>query len=156
MKQPKNKKITVQTGSAKMQCSLVWNQSFSRNRAENFSEAQKFIDKSCIQLSKKYTPARNLFLSERAPFIGTKIGSGHICYKAPYARYQYYGVLMVSSVTGSAYARHGESKVITGKPLQYDKDKHQDAQRLWFEVMKTNYKAEILQGAAQKAGGKAK
>lgn len=80
--------------------------------------------------------------------LGTKIGSGRIYYNSPYARYQYYGKLMVSSVTGSAYAKSGESKVLTDKDLKYNTSRHPLAQRLWFEAMKSDKKEQILRGAA--------
>ena len=78
---------------------------------------------------------------------GTVIGSGEIKYNSPYARYQYYGKLMVSSITGSSYARKGESKVITDKDLHYNKSKHPRAGKLWFERMKADRKEQILKGA---------
>lgn len=75
-------------------------------------------------------------------------------YLAPYARYQYYGKLMVSSVTGSSYARHGEKKVLTDIDLVYSKEPL--AGKLWFERMKADKKQQILRGAAAMMGGKAK
>lgn len=101
----------------------------------------------------RYTPARNLILSKSA-VLGTKIGSGKIVYNSPYARYQYYGKLMVSSITGSARAKRGEKKILTNKDLQYSTSRHPQAQRLWFEVMKKQHGAAILRGAARIAGGK--
>lgn len=85
-----------------------------------------------------------------------KIGSGKIQYLAPYARYQYYGKLMVSSVTGSSYARHGEKKVLTDIDLVYSTFKEPLAGKLWFERMKADKKQQILRGAAAIMGGKAK
>ena len=55
---------------------------------------------------------------------------------------------MISSVTGSSFARKGESKVLTNKDLVYNKSKHPKAQRLWFEAMKADKKEQILRGAA--------
>ena len=103
----------------------------------------------------KYTPTLSTNLRKSAT-RGTKIGSGKIQYLAPYARYQYYGKLMVSSVTGSAYARHGEKKVLTNKDLVYSTVKEPLAGKLWFERMKADKKQQILRGAAAIMGGKAK
>ena len=127
--------------------SLVWNRSFGRDRSESFDTVQKFIDSECIRLMVPYTPARNNILYKTA-VEGTKIGEGAIHYTAPYARYQYYGKLMISSVTGSAYAVHGESKVLTDVDLTYSTSRHPRAQKMWFETMKTNHKEQILRGAA--------
>lgn len=133
---------------------LVWDSSARAARKQQFHRAQVFVDSELIRLMKRYTPARNLYLSEKAPVLGTKVGSGRICYLAPYARYQYYGKLMVSRLTGSPWARHGESKVITDRALTYSRLRHPEAQPLWFEVTKSRHKAQILRGAAAIAGGK--
>lgn len=115
-----------------------------------YGRTQKFIDQECIRLMAPYTPFRAGML-ERSATLGTKIGSGEINQIAPYARYQYYGKLMVSSITGSAWS-HGESKVLTDKDLQYDKSKHPQAGPFWFERMKTDHKEDILEGARKVAG----
>jgi len=114
---------------------------------------QKYIDSECIRLMAPYTPMRNGFLM-RSATLGTKIGSGEINQIAPYARYQYYGKLMVSSITGSAWARYGEKKVLTDKDLVHDKSRHPQAGPFWFERMKAEHKEEILNGARKVAGAK--
>ena len=133
---------------------LVWRGGFRADSKKRFHKAQVFVDSEMIHHMKRYTPARNLFLSEKAPVLGTKIGSGRIYYLAPYGRYQYYGRLMVSRLTGSAYARHGESKVLTGRDLQYSKLRHPQAQARWFEVTKQKYRAQMLRGVAAITGGR--
>ncbi len=136
-----------------MEVDLAWKNTFGRDSTMKFDTAQKFIDSECIRKMVRYTPARNLILSKSA-VLGTKIGSGKIVYNSPYARYQYYGKLMVSSITGSAWAKRGEKKILTNKDLQYSTSRHPQAQRLWFEVMKKQHGAAILRGAARIAGGK--
>lgn len=126
---------------------LDWNRRFGRKNTEYFDRVQKFIDSECIRLMAQYTPMQNGLLQKSVTF-GTRVGSGVIFYNSPYARYQYYGKLMVSSVTGSAWARSGETKVLTGKDLIYSKRQHSNAQKRWFETMKTNHKRQILRGAA--------
>lgn len=155
MKQPKNRKLTAAQRAMKLECNLAWNQTFGRDSTQKFNTAQKFVDSQMIRRMVRYTPARNNILS-RSPVLGTKIGSGHICYLSPYGRYQYYGKLMVSRLTGSAYARRGESKVLTDRDLTYSKLRHPQAQAKWFEVTKSRYGAQILRGAAAIAGGRAK
>jgi hypothetical protein len=85
--------------------------------------------------------------------LGTKIGSGEVNQIAPYARYQYYGKLMVSSITGSAYS-HGEKKVLTDIDLVHNKSKNALAGPFWFERMKADKKEQILRGAQKVAGGR--
>jgi hypothetical protein len=118
---------------------------------QNSGRVQQFIDQEVIRLMAPYTPMLTGAL-EKSATLGTKIGSGEIQQNAPYARYQYYGKLMVSSLTGSAYATHGESKVLTDKDLQYNKSKHPQAGPFWFERMKTDHKEDILEGARKVAG----
>lgn len=143
IKQPNNAEIKAQ----KVAVSLIWKQTFGKEQTDRFSAVQKFVDSEVIRLMVPYTPMLNGILMKSA-VLGTKIGSGHIFYNSPYARYQYYGKLMVSSVTGSSYARNGESKVLTNKDLKYSTAKHPQAQKLWFEVMKAEKKQQILRGAA--------
>ncbi len=148
--QPKNFEIKNQ--GQKM--NLAWNNAFGKESTQKFDTAQKFVDNECIRKMVRYTPARNLILSKAAA-LGTKIGSGRIVVASPYGRYQYYGKLMVSSKTGSSYARQGESKVMTDKDLKYSTLRHPQAQPMWFEFAKKQHGAAILRGAAKIAGGKA-
>lgn len=59
---------------------------------------------------------------------------------------------MVSSITGSAFARNGEKKVLTNTPLKYH-NKHPESGKMWFERMKADKKSVILRGACKLAGG---
>ena len=120
---------------------------------QDMGPVQKFIDQECIRLMAPYTPFRAGIL-EKSATLGTKIGSGEINQIAPYARYQYYGKLMVSSLTGSAWARQGEKKILTDVDLQYDTSRHPLAGKLWFERMKADKKDQILEGARKVAGAK--
>lgn len=132
---------------------LAWKSTFGKERTERFKDAQSFVDSECIRLMRRYTPALNEILA-KSPTLGTVIGSGHIYYLNPYARYQYYGKLMVSSITGSAYASMGEKKVLTNVDLVHNKTaKHQQAGPYWFERMKAERGAQILRGAAKYSGG---
>lgn len=117
-----------------------------------YGKTQKFIDQEVIRLMEPYTPNLNGVLINSATF-GTRIGSGKIHQVAPYARYQYYGKLMVSSLTGSAWS-HGEKKVLTDVDLQYNKSKNTLAGAFWFERMKADKKKQILNGSRKIAGGK--
>ena len=149
--QPKNVGIKAQ----KSEVTLAWRNTFGKDSTQKFDATQKFIDSECIRKMAKYTPAKNLILS-KAAVLGTKIGSGKIVITSPYGRYQYYGKLMVSGVSGLAWAKQGEKKILTNKDLQYSTSRHPQAQRLWFEVMKKQDGEAILRGAARIAGGKNK
>ncbi|MCH5203049.1 MAG: hypothetical protein J1F17_07585 [Oscillospiraceae bacterium] len=148
--QPKNKSINTPNGYL----NLKWTKNFSKLRTEQFIKAQRFVDSECIRLMGPYTPTLNGVLYKSAN-IGTKIGSGEIHQNTPYARYLYYGKLMVSPSTGSSYAKSGESKVLTDKDLNFNASRHPKAGKMWFERMKADNKSAILKGASKIAGGKA-
>lgn len=149
IRQPRNAEIKAQ----KAEVNLVWKQTFGKEQTDRFNNVQKFVDSECIRLMVPYTPMRNGILMKTA-VLGTKIGSGRIFYNSPYARFQYYGKVMVSRITGSPWARQGESKILTEKNLTYDTSHHPKAQRMWFEVMKADKRETILRGAARISGGK--
>lgn len=144
IKQPKNVEIKAQ----KAEVNLAWRNTFGKDSTQKFDTAQEYVDSQCIELMKRYTPEVNHILV-KSPVWGTKIGSGHIVYESSYARYQYYGNVMVS--TGGK----GSKKIVAvpERQLKYSKA---GAQRLWFEVMKKQHGEAILRGAARIAGGKPK
>lgn len=120
-----------------------------KNRGlQDMGPVQKFIDQESIRQMSPYTPYLNGVL-EKSVILGTVIGSGSLEYVSPYARYQYYGKLMVSSITGSAWASKGEKKVLTDKDLVHSKHAHPLAGAFWFERMKADKKEVILKGAQQ-------
>ncbi len=136
-----------------MKVTFAWNPRFRPEMREKFSRAQAYIDQACIRHMDKYTPMLTGTL-KRSATVGTKIGSGKIEYASPYARYQYYGKLMVSSVTGSPYARQGEKKVLTSTDLTYNTASHPLAGPFWFERMKADKGEAIKKGAAAIVGAK--
>lgn len=146
--QPRDVKIKQD----KMEVNLAWKQVFGKDRTQRFKDAQSFVDSECIRLMVPYTPMLNGILM-KSPVLGTAIGSGHIYYLSPYARYQYYGKLMVSSITGSSYASMGEKKVLTNVDLVHQKSRHPLAGPFWFERMKADKGGQILKGASKYAGG---
>lgn len=78
-----------------------------------------------------YVPARTGSLDQR-----TRVDENQIIYPGPYARYLYYGKLMVDPTTGSSYAPKGTTKVLTDKNLVFNKAMHSQAQDHWFEASK--------------------
>lgn len=66
----------------------------------------------------------------------TRVDGSQVIYPGPYARYLYYGKLMVDPATGSSYATKGTTKVLTDKNLVFNKASHANAQAHWFEVSK--------------------
>lgn len=78
-----------------------------------------------------FVPALTGSLDQR-----TRVEGNAIIYPAPYARFLYYGKLMVDPETGSAWASKGSSKVLTDKNLVFNKAIHSKAQSHWFEASK--------------------
>ena len=78
-----------------------------------------------------YVPALTGSLDQR-----TRVEGGTVIYPGPYARYLYYGKLMVDPETGSSYAQKGATKVLTDKDLVFNKAMHSQAQSHWFEASK--------------------
>lgn len=87
---------------------------------------QQFIDNECLKLCAPKVPKDSNTLIESGN-IHTKIGSGHLEYRTPYARRWYY-----------MSARFQEAP---------------ERGNYWFERMKQQYKEQILAGAKKIAGG---
>lgn len=126
----------------------------SERGLEPHGAVQKYIDNEVINKMSPYTP----FLTgamEKSATKGTVIGSGEIVYTSPYARFQYYGKLMLAS-NGSSWARKGETKQLTDIDLNYTKSEHPLSGAFWFERMKADKSQQILEGAQKIAdrGGK--
>lgn len=143
---PQGRIVEVRYRNGRLAMELQWNPNFSQRMNRNFNDVQMYVDSTVIRLMIPYTPMRNGILYKSAT-LGTVIGSGEIHQIVPYAKFQYYGNVMVSRLTGSAWARNGESKVLTNRPLHYDTSRHPLAGKLWFERMKADKKDAILQGA---------
>ena len=78
-----------------------------------------------------YVPALTGSLDQR-----TSVEENQIIYTGPYARFLYYGKVMVDPATGSPFAPKGGTKVVTDKDLVFNKAMHSQAQSYWFEASK--------------------
>jgi hypothetical protein len=94
-----------------------------------------FMANEAKRLMDPYVPALNMGLSQNVrTYVDGGVGIVH--YTSPYANYQHKGILMVSRITGSPWARKGESKVTTGRKLKYNKSRHPLATSEWEKAMK--------------------
>lgn len=102
---------------------------------EIFTPASKVKTILAVQVMKdtdKFVPALTGSLMQR-----THIENGDtIVYPGPYARFLYYGKVMIYAPTGSTWAPKGEHKVVTGRDLVMHKTMHPLATSHWFEVSK--------------------
>lgn len=63
---------------------------------------------------------------------GKKV-SGYLISDTPYARFQYYGKLMIDPNTGSSYAKKGVKKIRTDIPLKYQTANNPNANSEWLD-----------------------
>lgn len=71
----------------------------SQRKIGVMEQAQKYIDSECIRRMDKYTKRDTGALIKSAT-TNTKIGSGKIIQRTPYARLQYYNFQAVNNDTG--------------------------------------------------------
>lgn len=98
------------------------------------SASEKAEHTVAIQVQKDtspYVPALTGSLDQR-----TRMDGSRVIYPGPYARFLYYGKLMIDPATGSSYAPKGGTKVVTDKNLVFNKAMHSQAQSHWFEASK--------------------
>lgn len=72
-----------------------------------------------------YVPALTGSMTQRTRAIGNTV-----VYPGPYARYLYYGKLMVDPDTGSPWAKKGATKVLTDRNLVFHKPCTQTRRRI--------------------------
>lgn len=107
-------------------------------RAEHIVAVQAAKDTS------PYVPFLTGSLDER-----TRVSGNTIIYPGPYARFLYYGKVMVDPETGSTYAPKGGTKVVTDKNLVFNTSGHNQAQSHWFEASKAQNLKEWREVAAK-------
>lgn len=105
---------------------------------------QEALEEAIIRDTDPYVPADTGKLAASASqHKFAKLGSGQIVYHATkpgksqgYARFLWYGQLMVSPTTLSPWALAGEKKQLTNRTLTYSTRRHRRATSRWFEVSK--------------------
>ena len=97
------------------------------------------LDNQVITDSDPYVPLISGMLRGSA-IRGTVLGEGEVVWDSPYARYQYYGKVMVGP----------PPKQVTDIPLQYTQP---NTGAFWFEEAKSVNKAQWINGARKIAGG---
>ena len=88
----------------------------------------------------RYMPYRSGTLAERVKYIS---GPAEITVAAPYARYQYYGKVMIDPAINAAgfltkdgvwRSRKGAVKIVTNRDLRYDTTKNALAGPYWDKI----------------------
>lgn len=99
--------------------------------AESCSRAESIVGQQVIKDTAPFVPALTGSLT-----IRTRLDGNKIIYPGPYARFLYYGKVMVDPQTGSTFAPKGGTKVLTNRDLVFSKAMHPQAQSHWFEASK--------------------
>ena len=95
------------------------------------SKAEQLVAHQVAKDTAPFVPALTGSLTQR-----TRVEDSKVIYPGPYARFLYYGKLMVDPITGSSYAPKGGTKVLTDKNLVFSQAMHPQAQAHWFEASK--------------------
>lgn len=119
---------------------LKWNPQFSSKWNEKYEEAQIWLDEKILDDCEPFVPFRTgmLVLSGQ---LGTVAGDGIVQWQIPYAKYQYYGKVMV-----------GIPRRVTDRDLVY----HGGGSRgsFWFERAKELWLDDWVKGVEERIGSK--
>ena len=96
------------------------------------SRAEMIFTEQVMKDTDEYVPALSGSLAGRTHIEG----GNQIVYPGPYARFLYYGKVMIYEPTGSTFAPRGEHKIVTDRDLVMHKTMHGKATSHWFEVSK--------------------
>ena len=109
-------------------------------KAEGFDALQEKIAQACSKAEHALAVQVQKDTSPFVPFLTgsldqrTQVVGDSIIYPGPYARFLYYGKVMIDPETGSTYAPKGGTKVLTDKNLVFNTSGHSQAQSHWFEA----------------------
>lgn len=120
--------------------------------SEQFKRAQYWLDSQVMNDMVPLMPhATGTFINLTRARSAALAGTGQVVAAAPpYGRFLYYGKVMVDPETGSPFARKGEKKVVTDRPLTYS---NPNAVPEWFEAAKKQHLTQWLEGVKEIAGG---
>lgn len=111
-------------------------------KADGFDALQEKIAQACSKAEHALAVQAQKDTSPFVPFLTgsldqrTQVVGDSIIYPGPYARFLYYGKVMIDPETGSTYVPKGGTKVLTDKNLVFNTSGHSQAQSHWFEASK--------------------
>lgn len=115
---------------------------------ERAVRAQQWLGDRVLEDCKPIMPLLTGSLQQRSH---SESNGKKVVFPGPYARYLYYGKVMVDPDTGSTWAREGAEKILTDRPLTYSRA---EAVPYWFEVAKKNHLQYWTDGVKRILGGK--
>lgn len=93
-------------------------------------DVQAFHTRNVLRRILRYLPYQS-GMTLKLTVAQTDMNRPLIITNTPFARFLYHGKLMVSDVTGSPWARKGETKHVVNRPLDYNKTKNPRAGPYW-------------------------
>lgn len=119
-------------------------------------ESETWLANEVLKDTENYVPALTKSLTTRAHVEGSTV-----VYPGPYARYLYYGKVMIDPVIqaagfqckdGTWRSRKGAVKQATNRDLDIKKAVHDQAQAFWFEASKAQNLPKWVKGVAKLVG----
>lgn len=129
----------------------------SLNRFEKqYREAQYWLDGQVFTDMEPFMPFRDGNLRNVSKIRSAALqGTGKVVAGAPpTGRFLYMGKVMIDPVTKSPWARPGAKKIVTDRPLNFDKTVHPNATDHWFEPAKEKHGNAWIKGVKRRAGRK--
>ena len=121
---------------------------------EKGGRVQRTIDQKVIDFCQPYVPASPDRTLEFSAQVSTEIGSGEVIWNTPYAHYQYMGIVygpnipvIEDGVLMGWFSPPGRPKHPTDRKLTYDTSQNPLAGPHWFERMKADRLADLLDEA---------
>lgn len=99
--------------------------------AKACTRAEHVLAEQIEKDNQPFVPAFTESITQR-----TRVDGSAVIYPGPYARFLYYGKVMVDPNTGSTYAPKGGTKVVTDRNLVFNQTVHPQAQAHWCEASK--------------------
>lgn len=104
-------------------------------RIEGAEEAALFVTSEQVLVDSNFYCPWNEKTLIQSSLDNSDLNNGIVQWVMLYAQYLYYGMLMVAP-NGSAWAKSGESKTVTGTPLNFSTHMNANASSMWFEKAK--------------------
>ena len=139
------KSFSIQDGNIKINVNLA-------RFDERYKKAQFWLDNEVMNSMVPYIPIRTGTLRNETQLMSRSVAGTGIVYAAapPYGRFHYYGKVMVDEETGSPWAKKGNKKVVTDRPLTWSNPK---TVPFWFDVVKRSEKNRWISGVKRIVGG---
>lgn len=115
--------------------------------SKQFAEAQQWLGDRVLEDCKAVMPHFTGDLQQRSKTLN---GGRQVEFPGPYARFLYGGKVMVGEITGSPWARKGEKKLLTDRPLRFSNPQATDH---WFDTAKARHGEYWIAGVKRIGGG---